>query len=262
LPYENLEIDSHGGIATIWLNRPQVRNALDETLIAEISHAVTALQQDAGVRVLVLAGRGKAFCAGADLNWMKRVASYSGEQNQQDAMRLAQMLKTVHASGKPVVARVHGPAFAGGMGLAAACDIVVAEPTAEFCLSEVRIGLIPSTISPYVIRALGVQACRRYMLTAERVTAVQASRIGFVHELSQEGAIDEAVGRIAGALLAAGPHALARTKALIEQVGMRPVDEEVMGETAALIAAIRTSDEGREGVSSFLEKRKPAWVLA
>jgi methylglutaconyl-CoA hydratase len=262
LEYRNLEIETKGGIATLWLNRPEVRNALDERLIAEITEAVTALQQDDSVRVLVLAGRGKAFCAGADLNWMKRMAGYSGEQNLRDAMGLARMLRTVHVSAKPVLARVHGPAFAGGMGLAAACDIIVAEPAAEFCLSEVRIGLVPATISPYVIRALGVQAARRYMLSAERIPAAEALRIGFVHEISEEGAIDEALARIAGALLIAGPKALAQTKDLIEQVGTRRIDEDVMQETAGLIAAVRASAEGREGVSSFLEKRKPAWLAA
>jgi len=260
MEFRNLEIEKQGGVATLWLNRPQVRNALDEVLIAEIAHAVTGLQQDDGVRVLVLAGRGTAFCAGADLNWMKRMAAYSGEQNLQDSMRLAQMLGTVHASAKPVIARVHGPAFAGGMGLAAACDVVVAEPTAEFCLSEVRIGLVPATISPYVIRALGMQASRRYMLTAERMGAAEALRIGFVHELSDTGGIDQVVARIAAALLAAGPQAVARTKALIEQVGMRPVDQGLMEETASLIAAVRASPEGREGVSSFLEKRRAGWL--
>ncbi|MCD2513343.1 enoyl-CoA hydratase/isomerase family protein [Comamonas endophytica] len=258
--YQNLEVQIQGPVATLWLNRPAVRNALDEVLLAEMTLAVNELERNDAVRVLVLAGRGKAFCAGADLNWMKRMASYSDAQNQADAMGLAQMLKTLHGIGKPTIARVHGAAFAGGMGLAAACDVVVAEPTAEFCLSEVRIGLIPSTISPYILQALGVQAAKRYMLTAERLSAQEAHRLGFVQALSEEGAIDATVARIAQALAAGGPRALARTKALIHSVAHRSLDEELITETAGLIAQVRASDEGREGVAAFLEKRAAGWV--
>ena len=223
-------------------------------------HCLKRLEQDDAVRVLVLGGRGKVFCAGADLNWMKRMAGYSDEQNQADAMGLATMLKTLHRVSKPTIARVHGAAFAGGMGLAAACDVVVAEPTAEFCLSEVRIGLIPSTISPYVIEALGVQASKRYMLTAERISAQEAHRLGFVQALCEEGSIDDAVAQISQALVAGGPRALDQTKALINTVANRSLNDELIKETAGLIAKVRASSEGREGVSSFLEKRKPAWV--
>jgi methylglutaconyl-CoA hydratase len=260
MTYQNLEVECNGAVATIWLNRPQVRNALDEVLIAELTHVFSAVQEDDRIRVLVLAGRGTAFCAGGDLQWMRRMAEFSAEQNLQDAMRLARMLKAVHASRKPVVARVHGPAYAGGMGLAAACDVIVADPAAEFCLSEVRIGLVPATISPYVIRALGLQATRRYMLTAERLEPQEAWRIGFVHELTETGAIDQAVTRIASALLAAGPQALTTTKALIARVGTRSVDADLIQETATCIAHARASREGREGVMAFLAKRKPAWT--
>ncbi len=259
LNFRHLEIEQAGPVATVWLNRPDVRNALDEVLLAEITQAIDALAEDASVRVIVLGGRGKAFCAGADLNWMKRMAQYSPEENRADARVLAHMLRTVYRSPKPVVARVHGPAFAGGMGLAAACDIVVAEPTVEFCLTEVRIGLIPSTISPYVIQALGAQASRRYMLTAERLGAPEAHRLGLVHELCEPGGIDAAVARIVEALLAGGPQALRQTKALIDRVANRPMDDALLEETAGLIAAARASDEGREGVGAFLEKRRPAW---
>ena len=194
--FQDLELEIQGQVATVWLNRPAVRNALDEVLISEITQAINHLERDDAVRVLVLAGRGKAFCAGADLNWMKRMAGYSAEQNQTDAMGLATMLKTLKQVAKPTIARVHGAAYAGGMGLASACDVVVAEPTAEFCLSEVRIGLIPATISPYVIQALGIQAAKRYMLTAERISAKEAHRLGFVQELCEDGAIDAAIAQI------------------------------------------------------------------
>ena len=253
MSFQNLEVEIQGPVATVWLNRPTVRNALDEVLLSEITQAVKRLEQDDAVRVLVLGGRGKVFCAGADLNWMKRMAGYSDEQNQADAMGLATMLKTLHRVSKPTIARVHGAAFAGGMGLAA-------EPTAEFCLSEVRIGLIPSTISPYVMQALGVQASKRYMLTAERISAQEAHRLGFVQALREEGSIDAAVAQISQALVAGGPRALDQTKALINTVANRSLNDELIKETAGLIAKVRASSEGREGVSSFLEKRKPAWV--
>jgi methylglutaconyl-CoA hydratase len=260
--FQNLELEIQGQVATVWLNRPNVRNALDEVLISEITQMVKQLELDAAVRVIVLAGRGKVFCAGADLNWMKRMAGYSAEQNQNDAMGLATMLKTLKQVSKPTIARVHGAAFAGGMGLASACDVVVAEPTAEFCLSEVRIGLIPATISPYVIQALSIQAAKRYMLTAERISAKEAHRLGFVQELCEVGAIDAAIAQISRALISGGPMALAQTKVLIETVVNHSLDDELVSETADLIATVRASKEGREGVSSFLEKRKPAWVTS
>jgi methylglutaconyl-CoA hydratase len=257
--FQNLELEIQGQVATVWLNRPEVRNALDEVLLSEITQAITHLEQDDGVRVIILAGRGSVFCAGADLNWMKRMAAYSAEQNKNDAMGLATMLKTLKEVSKPTIARVHGAAFAGGMGLAAACDLVVAEPAAEFCLSEVRIGLIPSTISPYVIQALGIQAAKRYMLTAERLSAKEAHRLGFVQELCEEGMIDTSIAQISKSLIAAGPMALAQTKALMKSVVNRPLDDELISQTAGLIAQVRASPEGREGMASFLEKRLPAW---
>jgi methylglutaconyl-CoA hydratase len=260
MAYRNLQVERQGTVATVWLNRPEVRNALDEVLIAELTQVFRELQDDDAIRVLVLGGHGTVFCAGADLHWMKRMAQYSPEQNREDAMRLAEMLRVIHQSEKPVIARVHGAAFAGGMGLAAACDIVVASHDAQFCLSEVRIGLVPATISPYVVQALGVQAARRYMLTAERLPADEAFRLGFVHQLAEAGEIDEAVARMVSALEAGGPQALAQAKALMERVTMRPLDDELMQETAVRIADIRASNEGREGLSAFLEKRRPVWA--
>lgn len=260
MDYRTLEIDVTQGVATLWLNRPDVRNAMNEDLIGELSAAVRALGADPQVRLVVLAGRGTAFCAGADLGWMKRMADFSHSQNRASALELAQMLNTLHTCPKPTIARVHGPAFAGGMGLASACDMRVADPAAEFCLTEVRIGLVPATISPYVVQAMGAAAARRYMLSAERLPAAEAHRMGFVHALSAPGAIDDTVGQIAKALLGAGPAALARTKQLLDDVVDRPVDDALLAMTAEVIADVRASVEGREGVGSFLERRKPSWV--
>ena len=260
MDYRTLEIAVVEGVATVWLNRPDVRNAMNEDLIGELAAAMRALGAGAQVRVIVLAGRGTAFCAGADLGWMKRMAGYGHAENRASALELAHMLNAVHTCPQPTIARVHGPAFAGGMGLAAACDIRVAEPAAEFCLSEVRIGLVPATISPYVVQAMGAAAARRYMLTAERLPASEAHRIGFVHALSAPGAIDETTGQLAKALLGAGPWALARTKRLLDEVVDQPVDDALLALTAEAISEVRASAEGREGVASFLEKRKPAWV--
>lgn len=262
MDYRNLEIEVARGVATIWLNRPDMRNAMNEALISELTGAVRALGADTGVRVVVLAGRGKAFCAGADLGWMKQMAEYSHAENRASAVELAQMLHALHTCSKPTIARVHGHAFAGGMGLASACDIRIADPAAEFCLSEVRIGLVPAMISPYVVQAMGAAAARRYMLTAERLSATEAHRIGFVHALCEPGAIDEAVDRFAQQLLGAGPAALARTKQLLDDVVDRPVDDALLEMTADVIADVRASAEGRDGLSSFFEKRKPAWEQA
>lgn len=260
--YQTLEIEQRGAVANLWLNRPQVRNAMDETLIAELTQALVQLEASPDVRVIVLGGRGQAFCAGGDLNWMKRMAGYSAQQNRDDAMGLARMLQRLSRIGKPTIARVHGAAFAGGMGLAAACDMVVAEPAATFCLSEVRIGLIPATISPYVVQALGMQAAKRYMLTAERISAALAHRLGMVHELCEPGAIDTSVDQLVQALLTGGPDALAKTKALLALVNGHPIDDALIEQTADLIALVRASDEGKEGVASFLDKRSPAWLTS
>jgi methylglutaconyl-CoA hydratase len=232
---------------------------LDETVISEITAALAELSKDECVRVVVIAGRGSSFCAGGDLNWMKRTAGFSEADNTSDAMRLAGMLKALHDLPKPTIARVHGYAFAGGMGLASACDIIVAEASAEFCLSEVKIGLVPATISPYVIRAMGAHAASRYMLTAERLSAVEAHRIGFVHELCEAGALDATVSRITAALRGSGPRALTVTKRLIAEVEGQTISSGLIDMTARLIAEVRASNEGREGVAAFLEKRKPIW---
>jgi methylglutaconyl-CoA hydratase len=260
MSHQTIEVARQEGIATVWLNRPQARNALDETMIAEITEVFATLGASGEVRAVVLAGRGKAFCAGGDLGWMRRTADYGVAENEADAMRLAVMLHTIHQCPKPTIARVHGAAYGGGVGLAAACDIVVAASGAEFCFSEVKVGLAPATIAPYAMRALGAQAARRYMLTAERFSAAEAHRLGFVHELREADGIDAAIDAIAASLRLAGPAALAQTKTLIDRVANRPVETGLIAETATLIARIRASAEGREGAEAFLQKRPAAWT--
>ena len=260
MSYQTLEIDRQSQVATIWLNRPDVRNAFKETSIAEITQAFRQLDQDRPVRVIVLAARGKAFCAGADLNWMKKMAAHTDAENLADAGALAEMLNVIYRCCKPVIARVQGDCYAGGVGLVAACDMVVATEQAGFCLSETRLGLIPATISPYVIRAIGERAARRYFLTAERFDASEARRIGLVHEVTDEASLDTEVGKLADALLACSPHALDEAKRLIRDVSCETIDDELIADTVRRIADIRTSAQGREGVQAFLNKRKPFWL--
>jgi methylglutaconyl-CoA hydratase len=260
MDYQTLEIRQEQAVATVWLNRPDVRNAFNETSIAELTQAFRALDADASVRAVVLAARGVAFCAGADLNWMKKMAGYSREENLADAAGLAAMLRAIHDCGKPVLARVQGDCYAGGMGLATACDIVVAADAASFCLSEVKLGLIPATISPYVIRAMGAQAARRYFITAERFSAAAAQRMGLVHECVPADALDETVGMLLKSLLAASPDAVAAAKRLVNDVAGQPLTDALVQDTVVRIADIRASEQGREGVRSFLEKRKPSWL--
>jgi len=260
MKHETLEMEVRDGIGRIWLNRPDVRNAFNDTAIAELAKAFTAMGGDPRVRVVVLGGRGSAFSAGGDLNWMKKMAGYSFEENYADALDLATMLHTLATLPKPTVARVHGPAYAGGMGLVAACDIAVAAEEAEFCLSEVKLGLVPATISPYVLAAMGERAAHRYFLTAERFSAAEALRIGFVHALAPAAGIDEAIAGICRELLGGGPHAQAATKQLIRDVAGAPLAPELLAETARRIATARATEEGQEGVRAFLEKRRPAWL--
>ncbi|WP_423195145.1 MULTISPECIES: enoyl-CoA hydratase/isomerase family protein [unclassified Cupriavidus] len=246
-------------VATVTLNRPDVRNAFNETVIAEVTGAFRALGDTPEVRAIVLAGNGPAFCAGADLNWMKTMAGYSDDENRADALTLAQMLHTVWSCPKPVVARIHGDTYAGGVGLVAACDIALAAEPVHFCLSEARLGLMPATISPYVIRAMGEQASRRYFITAERFDAAEALRLGFVHAVVPPEALDAKVADVTAALVANSPNAVRESKRLVQDVAGRAIDDDLLALTADRIAQIRASDEGREGVRSFLEKRAPSW---
>jgi methylglutaconyl-CoA hydratase len=258
--WQAIDITMHERVATVTLDRPDVRNAFNEATIAELALAFDELGRDEDVRAIVLAANGSAFCAGGDLNWMKQMAGYSDAENLADAARLADMLRTIYLCPKPVVARIQGDCYAGGMGLVAACDIAVAVDEANFCLSEVKLGLIPATISPYVIKAMGENAARRYFLTAERFSAREAHRIGFVHEVVSAADLDAAVAVIIKALVGNSPNAVKEAKVLVRDVVGRPVDNALLADSAERIAAIRASTEGREGVASFLEKRKPSWL--
>lgn len=259
MQYETLDIGFDGQVATVTLNRPDVRNAFNETMIADVTSAFTALNSRDDVRAVVLAAHGKAFCAGADLNWMKKMAGYSDDENRADAMLLANMLASVYRCNKPVIARVNGDAYAGGMGLIAACDIVVAVNSARFCLSEARLGLIPATIAPYVIRALGEQASRRYFITAEAFDCATALRLGLVSEAVDAAQLDDTVQQLAATLCANGPHAVRACKQLVQDIAGRELNDALIEDTAARIARTRAGAEGREGVASFLEKRTPGW---
>ena len=259
MAYETLQTEVRDGAGHLWLNRPDLRNAMNDVMIGELADAIAALLADQQARVIVLGGRGKALCAGADLNWMQAARSFTPAQAQADSARLAAVLRALYESPKPTLARVHGAAFAGGMGLVAACDIVLASTEAKFCLTEVRLGLIPAMISPYVLRAIGERHARRYMLSAEVFDAAQAQRIGLVHELLAPDELDPALARMVQALAAGGPDALGETKRLIRAVVGRPVDDALVADTAARIAAARASAEGQEGMASFFEKRRPAW---
>jgi len=230
-------------VHTITLSRPDVRNAFNDEVIAELKNAFLAVAKDSAVRCVVLAAEGPAFCAGADLNWMRRMADYTREENMADAGELAAMLRAIHECPQPTIARVQGDVYAGGMGLVAACDMAVSVDTANYCLSEVKLGLIPATISPYVIRAMGARAAHRYFLTAERFGAAEAHRIGLVHEV-----------------VTASPNAVRACKKLVQGVAEREINDALVAQTVAAIADIRASAEGKEGVQSFLQKRKPMWL--
>ncbi|MDE2612005.1 MAG: enoyl-CoA hydratase/isomerase family protein [Burkholderiales bacterium] len=246
-------------VAQVWLNRPEVRNAFNDGVVAELAAVFGELGADDSLRCIVLGGRGKAFCAGADLSWMRAMAGYSWEQNQADASALAEMLWTIWRCPLPVVGRVHGDCYAGGVGLAAVCDVLVAAEGVQFCLSEAKLGLLPATIGPYVVRALGEQAARRYFVTAERFSAARALALGLVHECVPAEALDARVAEIVAAIVANGPAAVQACKALVQAVAGRPIDAALRAETARRIADIRASDEGREGVAAFLAKREPGW---
>lgn len=247
-------------IARITLARPEVRNAFNDAVIQELKAAFESVGANSDVRAVVLAAEGPAFCAGADLNWMRRMADYTRDENIADAGQLAAMLKAIYECQKPTIAAVQGDVFAGGMGLVAACDMAVSVRTATYCLSEVKLGLIPATISPYVIRAMGARAAHRYFLTAERFSADEAHRIGFVHELVEVDALEAKVNELAAALVSASPAAVRACKKLVQDVACRAIDAQLIAATVEGIAEIRASDEGREGVASFLQKRKPAWL--
>jgi methylglutaconyl-CoA hydratase len=255
-----LEIENRGAVRWLWLNRPDVRNAFNDALIGEIAQAFADIEAAPDVRVVVLAARGGVFCAGADLNYMRAMAGYSHAENHADALKVARMFHAVHACSRPVLARVQGDAYGGGVGLAAACDIVIASDNVNFGLSEVRLGIVAATISPHLVRAMGARQAARYMLTAEKFSAAQAKALGLVHEMVKARELDYEVERQARVLLSASPAALAATKRLLADVVEAPMDDVLLAATAKCIADARVSPEGREGIAAFLDKRSPAWV--
>ena len=258
--YETVEVVRDGGVATLWMNRPEVHNAFNAQLIADLSAACRALDADVSVRVVVLAGRGKSFSAGADLNWMKAAGEAGEAENFADAMKLAGMLRTLAEMSKPTIARVHGAALGGGMGLASACDICIAGERALFATSEVKFGIIPSAISPYVIRAIGERQAYRYFQTAERIDARRAAELGLAHEAVASDALDAKVKEVVDALLLGGPKSQSAAKELIRAVANRPLSDAVVEDTARRIASLRVTPEAREGLNAFLSKRPAAWV--
>jgi methylglutaconyl-CoA hydratase len=260
--YQTIERENRGGIAVVTMTRERVRNAFNETMIEELDDCVAELGEDASVRAVVLAGRGPVFCAGADLDWMARMADFSEEENRRDALHLARMLRTLYECPKPTLARVHGDAYGGGLGLVSVCDIAIASRAASFCLSETRLGLIPATIGPYVVRAIGQRQALRYFQTAERFDSAEALRIGLVHAVAAPEQLDAQVNGILQALLLASPQATREAKRLVHDVAGQPIGDGLLADTAQRIAAVRGSEDGREGIRAFLQKRKPRWQVA
>jgi methylglutaconyl-CoA hydratase len=258
--YQHVEVDQRGPVRWLWLNRPEVRNAFNDALISEIAAAFADVEHSAETRVVVVTSKGPAFCAGADLNWMRSMSGFSHADNHADALKVARMFHAVHSCSRPVIGRVQGDAFGGGVGLAAACDIVVAAESAHFALSEVKLGIVAATISPHLVRAMGARQAARYMLTGEKFGATQARALGLVHEVTLMEALDREVERIAYHLLSASPAALAATKRLLADVVEAPMDDVLLAATAKCIADARVSPEGKEGIAAFLEKRAPSWA--
>lgn len=257
----SLAVERQGPIGLVTLNRPERHNAFDDVLIGELTEALRSMEAEDGVRLVVLSAAGRSFSAGADLNWMKRLAGLSRDENQRDAMALGALMRTLAHLRKPTIARVQGAAYGGGVGLVACCDVAVANHNATFALSEAKLGLIPAVISPYVIAAIGERAARRYFVTGEKFEAGEAWRLGLLHELAPTDAeMDEKIGDIAEAMLQCGPVAQREAKELIRAVAGKPIHSELIQDTAERIARIRSSPEGREGVSAFLEKRRASWV--
>jgi methylglutaconyl-CoA hydratase len=259
--YQSLQLEFHSGCATVWLNRPERHNAFDQGLVDELTRCLMLLSQDSAVRVIVLAGRGRNFCAGADLAWMQQQALASFDANLEDARRLASMLRALAQAPQPTVARVQGVALGGGLGLIAACDIAIASRETSFGTTEVRLGLTPSTIAPYVIAAIGERAARRYFLTGERFDTDEALRIGLIHEIADAAALDTRLEQLLEALRAAGPQAQAHCKRLLASLrGHDAFEPQVLEQTARSIAEVRSGEEAREGIAAFFAKRKPGWA--
>lgn len=254
-----LNVSVDGPVARLTLARPDKHNAFDEPLITELSEALARVGDDDAIRVVVLAAQGESFCAGADLEWMRRAAAYDQARNLEDARALARLMHVLDTLPKPTIARVHGAAIGGGVGLVACCDIAVAGEAAVFALSEVRLGLIPSVISPYVVAAIGARASRRYFLTGERFAVAEAHRLGLVHHIAADDDLDQSVEDIVAAVLKGGPAAVAEAKDLVRRVAGGPMDAALIDDTAVRIARVRAGDEAREGIAAFLERRAPSW---
>jgi len=259
--FHSIEANRNGAVGRVELHRPEVRNALNSAMIRELTTAFEELAAEPDLRVIVLSGSGKAFCAGADLAFMREAAEFTWEQNHADAAALAEMLWSMYSCPVPVIARIHGDCYAGGLGLASVCDIRVVADAATFSLSEARLGLLPATISPYVVRAMGEQAARRYFVTAERFGAGEAKAMGFAHEVCTAATIDDVVDRFTTAIVANGPMATRACKQLVRDIAGREISAELRADTARRIADIRASAEGREGIQSFLDKRPPVWSI-
>ena len=260
MDFQFLQLEQQHAVVTVWMNRAELHNAFNTDVIAELQQCFEHLNQRDDIRVVILAGRGKSFSAGADLNWMKQAGLASTEDNHADALRLARMLHSLATLKQPTIARVHGIAFGGGMGLASACDICIASTDAKFATSEVRLGLAPSTISPYVIRAIGARQASRYFLTAERIDAENAKHIGLVHEVTSPEQLDVKVTELVNALLLGAPEAQTASKALIRLVSHQDVTDDLLQQTAQHIAQIRQGTEAKQGLSAFLDKQRPAWI--
>lgn len=260
---ESVVIEVDNGVGIVTLNRPEQHNAFDDVLVGELTVALQGMEADPGVRVIVLSSTGESFCAGADLKWMRRAAAYSEQENVRDAKTMGNLFRTLNELPKPTIARVQGPAYGGGVGMVACCDIAIATFDAQFAFSEVRMGIIPGVISPYVINAIGERRARRYMLTGERFSASEAYRIGLLHEIvPTDEELDNAIGEVIDDVLAGSPQAHDQCKSLIRAVNGKPVTDQLIEETSRRIARARAGEEGREGIAAFLENRRPWWVTA
>ncbi len=260
--YTALQLSVEEGLARVVLNRPERHNAFDDQVIAELSDAFDKLAADESVRAVILAANGKSFSAGADIEWMKRAAAYTKQENETASLEMAEMLNRLYTLPQPTIALVQGGAYGGGVGLVAVSDVVIATEQAKFCFSEVKLGIIPAVISPYVVRVTGSHAARRYFFTAEIFDALEALRLGLVDQIVEPADLESTGQSIAAKILENGPGAVAAAKQLIDRVSGRPIDAMLVEETAKLNAEMRATDEGREGVSAFLEKRPPAWRKA
>ena len=258
--YKSIVVAVDDSVGIVTLNKPDRHNALDALVVDELTHALLALDADPGVRAVVLSATGKSFCAGTDINWLRKATTNNAQDNQRDANAIARLLRSLSTLAKPTLARVHGPAFGTGVGLIAACDIAIATYDAQFALTETKLGLLPSVISPYLVRAVGERHARRYLLTAERFSAAEAYRLGLVHEVVPgDDELDEAIGELVDRLLRNAPNAQAQCKAILRLVADRPIDETLVVDTVQRAADARSSAEGQEGLAAFIEKRRPNW---